>query len=172
MRKLAILCGLVAAFLCLAQSANAQYARRGANLVDQNKVVLSDQALIKLVGNDIYEQTVVGARKQYKAGNGLIWGGIAGIAAGLAGAVYMGVKVGQSSYSDLETAVANDSSIAAMYLASTAVTSLGGTLFSGGIVFKTIGKKRLNWVADQANGVKLSYHVGATPSGVGLALQF
>ena len=87
MRKIAILCGLVAAFLCIAQSANAQYARKGANLVDQNKVVLSDQALIMLVGNDIYEQTVIGARKQYKAGNGLIWGGVAGIAAGFVHAV-------------------------------------------------------------------------------------
>ena len=172
MRKIAILCGLVAAFLCIAQSANAQYARKGANLVDQNKFVLSDQALIKLVGNDIYEQTVIGARKQYKAGNGLIWGGVAGIAAGLAGSVLTGVKVGQSSYSDMETAITNDASIAAMYLASTAVMSLGGSLLSGGIVLKTIGKKRLNWVADQANGVNLTYHVGATPNGVGIALQF
>ena len=172
MRKALILCGLVAAFLCLAQNANAQCARQGANIVDKSGYVLSDSQLINLVGNDVFQQTVVGARKQYKAGNGLIWGGVAGIAAGLAGSVLTGVKVGQSSYSDMETAITNDASIAAMYLASTAVMSLGGSLLSGGIVLKTIGKKRLNWVADQANGVNLTYHVGATPNGVGIALQF
>ena len=36
MRKALILCGLVAAFLCLAQNANAQYARQGANIVDKS----------------------------------------------------------------------------------------------------------------------------------------
>lgn len=172
MKYLTTLCGIIAAFLCLAQSANAQYARKGANLVDQNKVVLSDQALINVVGNDVYEETVIGARKQYKAGNALIWSGVGGIGLGLAGAVLTGIRLGQSNYANLETAIQNDPSIAGMYLASSALMSLGGTAISGGIVFKTIGKKRLNWVADYANGVAMTYHVGATPNGIGLALKF
>jgi len=172
MKRIAFICGLVAALLCLTQNASAQYSRRGVNFLDEGGFTVSDTQLINLVGQNVFDETVVGARKQYKAGNGLIWGGVAGLCVGLAGTVFTGVKLANSSYTDLETAITNDSSIAAMYLASTAVMSLGGTLFSGGIVFKTIGKKRLNWVADQANGVKLSYHVGATPSGVGLALQF
>ena len=172
MKKLLILCCLVAAFLCIAQNANAQYARKGANIVDLNKTVLTDQAIINLVGNDIYEETVVGARKQFKAGSGLITGGLVGIGAGLAGAVLTGYKAGKDGYSDLQTAVENDGSIAVMYLASTALVSLGGTAFTGGVVLKTIGKKRLNWVADHANGVAMTYHVGATPNGFGLALNF
>jgi hypothetical protein len=172
MKKVLILCGFIAAFLCLAQNANAQYARKGANLVDMNKTVLSDQAIINLVGNDVYEQTVIGARKQFKAGNGLIIGGIVGMGAGLAGAVLTGKTIADRGYSDLETAMSNDGAIAAMYIGSSALASLGATAFSGGIVLKTIGKKRLNWVADHANGVAMTYHVGATPNGLGVTLQF
>lgn len=174
MKRFAILCGLVAAFLCLAQNANAQYARKGANLVDQNKVVLSDQDIINLVGNDVFDQTVVGARKQYKAGRGLITGGIIGIGAGLAGAFITGYKAGKAGYNDLETALSNDGSIAAMYLASTAAASLGGAALSGGIILKTIGKKRLNWVSEEANRVSgnVSLNVGATPHGMGITLNF
>ena len=173
MKKFALIIGLVAAFLCLAQNANAQYARKGANIVDQNGYVLSDSQLTKLVGNDVFQQTVVGARKQYKAGNGLVWGGVAGIGLGLAGAVLTGIKVGKSNYNDVETALRNDSSIAAMYLGSTAVMSVGATALSAGIVLKTIGKKRLNWVEGQANAAKgYSLDLGATPYGVGLAVRF
>lgn len=174
MKRFAILCGLVAAFLCLAQNANAQYARKGADLVDQNKVVLSDQDIINLVGNDVFDQTVVGARKQYKAGRGLITGGIIGIGAGLAGAFITGYKAGKAGYNDLETALSNDGSIAAMYLASTAAASLGGAALSGGIILKTIGKKRLNWVSEEANRVSgnVSLNVGATPHGMGIVLNF
>ena len=174
MRKLAILCGLVAAFLCIAQSANAQYARKGANLVDQNKVVLSDQALIKLVGNDIYEQTVIGARKQYKAGKSLITGGIIGIGAGLAGAFVTGYKAGKAGYNDMQTALSDDGSIAALYLASAAAASLGSAALTGGIVMKIIGNKRLDWVSEEANRVSgnVSLNVGATPNGMGIVLNF
>lgn len=172
MKRFALLCGLVAAFLCFAQNADAQYARKGANLVDPAGTVLSDQALINVVGNDIYEQTVIGARKQYKAGKALITGGILGVGAGVAGAVLTGVKIGKAGYSDVETAVQQDPAIAAMYLGSTAIMSLGFTAISGGIIFKTIGKKRLNWVADQANGANLTYQFGPTPNGMGLSVRF
>ena len=173
MKKFALIIGLVAAFLCLAQNANAQYARQGANIVDKSGYVLSDSQLINLVGNDVFQQTVVGARKQYKAGNGLIWGGVAGIGLGLAGAVLTGIKVGKANYNDVETALKSDSSIAAMYLGSTAVMSLGTSALSAGIVLKTIGKKRLDWVEGQANAAKgYSLDLGPTPYGVGLAVRF
>ena len=172
MKRIAFICGLVAALLCLTQNASAQYSRRGVNFLDEGGFTVSDTQLINLVGQNVFDETVVGARKQYKAGNGLIWGGVAGLCVGLAGTVFTGVKLANSSYTDLETAITNDSSIAALYLASMAVSSLGGTLLSGGIVFKTIGKKRLDWVTDQANGANLTYHFGATPNGVGLAVQF
>ena len=49
----------------------------------------------------------------------------------------------------------------------------GGTAFTAGVVLKTIGKKRLNWVEDQANAARgYSLNVGATPNGMGLYLTF
>ena len=172
--RFAFFCGLVAALLCLTQNANAQYAREGNHIVNSNGVALSNQEIIDLVGNDVYEQTVIGAWKQYKAGKGLITGGILGIGAGLAGAVLTGVKAGKAGYNDLETAMNNDGSIAAMYLASTAAASLGSAALTGGIVLKIIGKKRLDWVSEEANRVSgnVSLNVGATPNGMGIVLNF
>ena len=77
--RFAFFCGLVAALLCLTQNANAQYARKGADLVSQNGFTLSDPEIISIVGNDVFDQTVIGARKQYKAGKGLITGGVLGM---------------------------------------------------------------------------------------------
>jgi len=179
MKKFAILCGLIAALLCLSQSASAQYARKGANIVDKNGYILSDSQLINIVGRDVFDQTVVGARKQIKSGNGLLWGGLLGIAAGLGGAVYTGVRLGKagysniSSYDDFKQIMDKDPSIGALYLGSIALTSLGSTSFSAGIILKTIGKKRLNWVGEQANFARgYSLNVGATPNGMGLYVTF
>ncbi len=159
MKRFLILCGLVAALMCLAQNANAQYARKGANIVDPQGKVLSDKSLAELVGNDIYEQTVIGARKQFKAGKKLITGGIIGIGVGFAGVVAAAVKMQDAGYEgDWEAAIENDPSVAGLYLLGAGATSLGCSAVSAGIVLKTIGKKRLNWVADQC--------------GVGIALNF
>ena len=61
-----------------------------------------------------------------------------------------------------------------MYLGSTALTSAGFAALSGGIVLKTIGKKRLDWVAEEVNRVSgnVTLNVGATPNGFGIALNF
>ena len=172
--RFAFFCGIVAALLCLTQNANAQYARKGADLVSQNGVVLSDQDIVNLVGSDVFEQTVIGARKQYKAGKSLITGGIIGIGAGLAGAFVTGYKAGKAGYNDMQTALSDDGSIAALYLASAAAASLGSAALTGGIVMKIIGNKRLDWVSEEANRVSgnVSLNVGATPNGMGIVLNF
>ena len=43
---------------------------------------LSDDELIDLIGEDIYFNTVVGARKQYNVGRKLLVGGLIGMGAG------------------------------------------------------------------------------------------
>ncbi len=49
----------------------------------------------------------------------------------------------------------------------------GSAALDAGIPLAIIGKKRLDWVADNYNGgVNLTYHVGATPNGFGLTLRF
>ena len=179
MKRFAILCGIIAALLCLTQSASAQYARKGANIVDKSGYILSDSQLINVVGQDIFDQTVVGARKQIKSGNGLIWGGILGIAAGIGGAVYTGVKIGKAgytnveSYEDIKRIAQDDPSIAGLYLGSVALMGAGSTAFSAGIILKSVGKGRMNWVKDQANAAKgYTLNVGATPNGMGLYMTF
>ena len=53
------------------------------------------------------------------------------------------------------------------------MTSLSAIALEVGIPFAVIGKKRLDWVASNyTSGGLLTYHVGATPNGVGIALQF
>ena len=61
-----------------------------------------------------------------------------------------------------------------MYLGSVAALSLGSAALTAGIPLKVIGKKRLDWVAEEANRVSgnVTLNVGATPNGFGIALNF
>ena len=176
MKRIPILCSIIAVLLCLVQNASAQFARKGANLVDPSMTVLTDQQIISLVGQDIYEQTVVGARKQYKTGNGLIWGGVAGLGVGAAGIAYTAVALARnngSDFKDITSALADEPGIEAVYLGSYAAMSVGASLFTVGVILKSIGKGRLNWVNEQANaarGYTLNY--GPTSHGVGVSLNF
>ena len=182
MRKALILCGFVAAFLCLAQNANAQIAgpihRDGAYLADQRGNILSNQEVLTLVGQDIYNQTYVGAQKQRKAGKALIWSGAGGL---VGGAVLYGVglskiagEVNQNSSKDeIQTALERHPGSAGMVLGGTLLMAAGAIALDAGIPLAIIGKKRLDWVADNYNGRKnLAYQVGATPNGVGIAVRF
>ena len=182
MRKVLILCGFVAAFLCLAQNANAQYAgpihREGAFLADQRGNILSNHEVLTLIGQDIYDQTYVGAQKQRKAGKTLIWSGIGGM---VGGAVLYGVGISKvagqvnqnSSSEDIQKALESNPGSAGMVLGGTLLMAAGAIALDAGIPLAIIGKKRLDWVADNYNGRKnLAYQVGATPNGVGLAVRF
>lgn len=180
MKKLLILCGLVAVSLCLAQNASAQYAgpiaRKGVNLVDRSGNVIPDQALMDIVGADVYNETVVGARKQMKAGRALIWGGAAGMLVGTAGMVAGTVLIANNAHLDShgELVYDNDDKAATgagIYLVGAVLMGAGAIALDAGIPLAIIGKKRLNWVADHTNGV-VTYQVGATPHGVGFALNF
>ena len=54
-----------------------------------------------------------------------------------------------------------------------ALMSAGGSALTAGIVLKSIGNGRLNWVEEQANATKgYSINVGATPNGIGLYIAF
>ena len=56
--------------------------REKGNLVDGRGLVLSDNEVLNLIGDEIYNETYVGAKKQCKAGRTLIWSGAAGMLAG------------------------------------------------------------------------------------------
>jgi hypothetical protein len=186
MKKITFLCGLVAAFLCFAQNANAQYLpnqihRDGSVFVDEHHRALSDSELIDAVGIDIFEETVLGARKQYNAGRKLITGGAIGLGAGLvstlagtafivaSGATYY--EGGQPRYeiADEGYAIAGATFLALGISAMTA----GSAALSAGIPLKVIGQSRLNWVENDYNERQAyTLHVGAAPHGIGLTLKF
>ena len=182
MKKFTLFCGLVAACLCLAQNANAQYAgpihRSGAYLADMRGNILSDHEVLNLIGEQIYDETYVGAVKQKKAGKTMIWTGLLGTGVGLAGVVAGSMMVAENAHKDSGNNVVYDNEdkakTGAMLLAGGYVLSaVGGVLLDIGIPVSIIGKKRLNWVADDYNARKgLTYQIGATPSGVGFALNF
>ena len=184
MKKALILSGLVAAFLCLAQTVSAQYVpsrihRDGASFVDGRGRTLSDGELIDAIGEDIFAETVIGARKQYTVGRKLLISGIAGTGVGIAGMVGGAALIAAAGphqnaneevyFDDRDKAEAG----AVVMAIGTIATALGGAALSAGIPLKVIGQSRLNWVEGQANAAKgYSLDLGATPYGVGLAIRF
>ena len=184
MKKFLIISGIIAVFLSIAQSAHAQYHparihRDHASFVDEYRHALSDRELIDAIGVDVFEETVVGARKQYTVGQKLFVSGLAGLGLGVAGLVGGGAivaaagphqKANDEIYFDDED-LASVGGVVILF--GTITTALAGTALTVGIPLKAIGQSRLNWVENDYNDrQRLSLQVGATPSGVGLALRF
>ena len=169
--------------MCLVQNANAQYLpdrihRDGDRFVDDRHRVLSDNELIDAVGIDIFEETVVGARKQYNAGRKLVISGAIGAGAGMTGLLTGVVMLAASMATDSSgrTYVAEEELGFAggmlTILGGTAL-GLGATALSAGIPLKVIGQSRLNWVENDYNERQnYTLHVGAAPHGVGFTLNF
>ena len=178
MKKLFVICVLLAASLGFAQEARAQFAgpitRQDANLVDQSGHILTDSEIIALVGNDIYEETVVGARRQLQAGKALIIGGAASIGTGLVFAVFSGVEMARNRQNYRNNRSYNFGPGAGLYLCSVAFTSLGTLALGGGVAFRSIGKSRLGWVANQCNPASGSVTLewSANPAGAGFVMHF
>lgn len=184
MRNLTIFCGIIAAFICFAQSANAQYLperihRNGDSFVDNHNRILSDSELIDAIGDEIFYETVVGARKQYNAGRKLVVSGAVGSGAGLLGIIGGAVCLGAAGatmssnghyyYDDEDLAIAGS-----LFMITGGIAmSLGAAALSAGIPLKVIGQSRLNWVENDYNDRQAyTLHVGAAPHGVGLTLNF
>ena len=172
-------CGLVAALLCLTQNANAQYVQRHkANIVDANGSILSDAQVLDLVGEEIFNETYVGAKKQYNAGRKMLIGGAIGAGAGLATSLIGFNLAYDSAYLQENGKVAyrNEAEAAIgflCYYGGVVVAGLGLSVLEAGIPLHIIGKKRLDWVAEEGSKASnLTFHAGATPNGVGLTLRF
>lgn len=183
MKRFAFLCGLVAALICLTRNAQAQYIpqihRDGAGFVDDRGMHLSNQEIRDLVGEDIYFETVVGAQKQYRAGRKMIIGGAIGAGASMAISIIGFNLAYDSAYLKESGQIAFRNEGEAIvgfvcYYGGLAAAGLALSVLEAGIPLQIIGKKRLNWVCDEANKAtgNISLHVGATPHGVGIALNF
>ena len=171
---------LVPSFTVLAQYVPSRIEQEKGRLLDDNGEVMPNFMVQRLVGDEIYNETYLGAVKQYKTGKRLITAGVVGTGAGL---VVSGVSLGYffADYIDMFGNTNNiwDSFVGAKdsvswFYRGFSIAGVGFSVFVTGLVFKTIGWKRLEWVADEYNDshspVTLSF--GPGQYGTGLVLNF
>jgi hypothetical protein len=159
--------------------------RQKSNLVDSSGNILSDAEILDLIGEQIYNETYISARKQYKDGHFLLWFSAAGLAVGLPAMMGGGFHLMQGLVEPFlpqkneEERPQNSDYSVPMYVS--LICYGGGAILSSfslialnvGIPLSIIGKKRLDWVVDDYNaGSSIAYYVGPTPNGVGLVLRF
>lgn len=192
MKKIVILAIAAAAFIASSVVANAQYrpsslSQHLAGFEDENGHELTDQEVFQLIGEDIYNETYRGASKQYKTGRTLIIVGAATAGAGLVGTIVGAVatvnaidqghvtyqtKNGQRVIKNYDSTAA----LAAVGFAGGVVLLTGGVAcLSAGIPLNVIGRKRLEWIANEYNHQAVSsasLRVGLTNYGAGLVLNF
>lgn len=103
--------------------------------------ILSNEEVLNLVGNDIYSNTYVGAIRQERLLKPLVISGgvVATVSLGLMIAGFVILQNGEWGYSGY-------------YLVPGCILfAAGNGALATGITFHTIGKSRLNWIADQYN---------------------
>lgn len=176
---LILLLMLIPAYAALAQYVPSQIEQKKGCLLDDNGEVMPDYMVQRLVGDDIYNQTYVGAVKQYKTGKRLITGGIivagAGVAVssvslGIFMADYIKIWGGTQNLWDAFTGAKDSLS---WFYRGFSIAGVGASVFTMGLIFKTIGWKRLEWVAEEYNNrhpAVLEFGVGEF--GTGLVYRF
>ena len=139
---------------------------RGGNLVDSEGNVIKPEDIRFYIGNQIYEDTYVGARKQLRSGKTLVW---IGAPVAVAGIVMM-IALNSMEYDDGEYYDYGP------YSAGLLVGLAGSTCIDVGIPLLVIGKKRLEWIADDYNGrlhgSRRQPYISTSSKGFGIALNF
>ena len=188
MKKFTVLASLVLAIF-VSLNANAQrlpssLVHDHGVLVDENGKALTSQQVAYVIGKDLYDETYRGACKQYKIGKGLVLGGAIGTGVGVAAMIGSSVALANGDikvreYSDGHKEIESMDSLAGFgilgIVAGATITTAGFAALSAGIPLKTIGGKRLNWIAE-------NYNIQSAPSaylsfgngkyGTGLILRF
>ena len=193
MKKIVILAIAAAAFIASSVVANAQYrpsslSRHLAGFEDENGHELTDQEVFQLIGEDIYNETYRGASKQYKTGRTLIIVGAATAGAGLVGTIAGAVATVNAMYQGHVTTYQTKNGQHVImnyyYTAAPAVVGFAGGVvlltggvacLSAGIPLNVIGKKRLEWIANEYNHQAVSganLRFGLTNYGAGVVLNF
>lgn len=191
MKKIIVLAIAAVAFIASGITANAQYrpstlSQHRAGLEDENGHALTDQEVFQIIDEDVYNQTYVGACKQYKTGKILTIVGAATTGVGLVGTIAGSVatvyaiennhvtfeeKDGQKVVKEYD----NKAALAVLGLAAGATLLAAGDIcLSVGIPLQVIGKKRLNWIATEYNHSNYSANIrfGAGQYGTGVVLSF
>ncbi len=191
MKKIIVLVIAAVAFIASSVVANAQYRpstlnQHRAGFEDENGHTLTDQEVFQLIGEDVYNQTYVGATKQYKTGKILTIVGAATTGVGLVGTIAGSVatayaienghvtyetKNGKRVVKDFD----NKAALAAVgFAGGVALLAAGDICLSVGIPLQIIGKKRLDWIATEYNHSNYSANIrfGAGQYGTGVVLSF
>ncbi|MBQ1168169.1 MAG: hypothetical protein IIU16_05955 [Bacteroidales bacterium] len=133
-----------------------------------NGVYYSDAEMLDIIGPEIFNETYVGAQKQYKAGGVLITTGAItlGVGALMAGA-FLGVAA--MDYQDSGEIAPRH---ALGYTSSLLLAAAGGSALTAGIPLRFIGRSRLNWIAEDYNDKQsnVQLHITGCPVGTGLGL--
>jgi hypothetical protein len=140
---------------------------RGGDLVDSQGNVIKPEDIRFYIGNQIYEDTYVGARKQLRSGKTLVW---IGAPVAVAGIVMMIAGLNSMEYDDGEYYDYG------LYSAGLLAGLAGSTCIDVGIPLLVIGKKRLEWIADDYNGrlhgSRRQPYISTSSKGFGIALNF
>ena len=191
MKKIIVLAIAAVAFIASGITANAQYrpstlSQHRAGLEDENGHTLTDQEVFQLIGEDVYNQTYVGATKQYKTGKILTIVGAATTGVGLVGTIAGSVATAyaiENGHVTYETkngqkvvkGYDDKAALAVLgFVAGATLLAAGDICLSVGIPLQVIGKKRLNWIADEYNHSNYSANIrfGAGQYGTGVVLSF
>lgn len=191
MKKIIVLAIAAISFIASGVVANAQYrpgtlSQHRAGLEDENGHTLTDQEVFQLIDEDVYNQTYVGATRQYKTGKILTIVGAATTGVGLIGTIAGSVatayaienghvtfeeKDGQKVVKEYD----NKAALAVLgFAAGATLLAAGDICLSVGIPLQVIGKKRLNWIATEYNHSNYSANIrfGAGQYGTGVVLSF
>ena len=137
------------------------------DLVDSEGNVIKPEDIRFYIGNQIYEDTYVGARKQLRSGKTLVW---IGAPVAVAGIVMMIAGLNSMEYDDGEYYDYG------LYSAGLLAGLAGSTCIDVGIPLLVIGKKRLEWIADDYNGrlhgSRRQPYISTSSKGFGIALNF
>lgn len=153
-------------------AASAQYRPQRIELhhgqfLDENGQVLSDRAVQALVGDEIFQETYVGAARQYRVGKNLLIGGASVFGGGLLLYLLSGI-----TYETTDSESAESFAMAGLVTGACAMLA-GGVLVDVGVPLMIVGTRRLAWIEDTCNEPKSwSLSLGPTRSGFGLALSF
>lgn len=135
--------------------------------VDENQ--LPDIAIPDYIGQANYENTYVPAVKQYKVGLGLL---IPGCVLSALGVVLISEAVCEAAiYSPV---TGSYGTVAALTNTGMTTIIVGSAMLGTGVTFYCIGKKRIQWCANDYNSKQsqVSFNVSSGKNGVGLALNF
>lgn len=145
---------------------------------DDSGNAINPSVLASIIGDEIYNETYVGASKQYKAGKNLIiWGAVGAGVGFVTYAVALASYV--AKYPKLDPTQPStwpiDSSLS-LAAGGLVVGALGSACLAAGIPLNVIGKSRMNWIASDYNEKHSNVSLNLTGSqagyGLGLALRF